>query len=73
MKEPRIAYTPPESKCWDLMMEYPIAHIHQVSIKSIQPYINTGDVLIYPLSAFCAAFNEEQISDQGVILQIIEE
>lgn len=72
-KEPRIAYFPPQAKCWDLMMEYVIADNNQIPIQSIQPSINAKDAFIYSVPEFIKAFNDEHISDQGVILQIIED
>jgi len=73
MKEPKIAYFSSESNFWDQIIGYTIDNGHKITKAQIQPALDKGDAYIYTLSEFCAAFNDEAISDQGVILQLIEE
>lgn len=68
----KIAYFPPESNEWEQMMEYAINQEYKVTLENIQAAITIGDARVYSVPEFIKAFNDEHISDQGVILQIIE-
>jgi len=70
MKEPRIAYFPPGTNSWEQMMEHAINDDSKITMLELEPIIDTFEVDIYTLTEFIKAFNEERISDQGVILQI---
>lgn len=71
MKETKIAYFPPTSSEWEQMMEHALDNSNKVTKDQIQHALDTEEAFIYTLPEFVAAFNDEAISDQGVILQLI--